>query len=56
MKSKAEQLYENALTYNWPPLMQAEQAILTEQMKLAPGWLPGIPLDCEGHISDRYEK
>lgn len=27
-----------------------------EQMKLSPGWLPGIPLDVEGHLSDRYEK
>ena len=29
---------------------------IKEQMKLSPGWLPGIPLDVEGHLSDRYEK
>ncbi len=27
-----------------------------DQMKLSPGWLPGIPLDVDGHLSDRYEK
>lgn len=31
-------------------------AFIKEQMKLSPGWLPGIPLDVEGHLSDRYEK
>lgn len=29
---------------------------MRECMTASPGWLPGIPLDCEGHISDRYEK
>lgn len=30
--------------------------ITKEKAKLSPGWLPGIPLDCEDRISDRYEK
>lgn len=26
------------------------------EMKRTPTWLPGIPLDCEGHLGERYEK
>lgn len=26
------------------------------EMKRTPDWLPGIPLDCEGALSERYEK
>lgn len=27
-----------------------------EQMRMTPDWLPGLPLDVEGHLSERYEK
>lgn len=26
------------------------------EMKRTPDWLPGLPLDCEGHLGERYEK
>ena len=30
--------------------------IVKAEMKRTPDWLPGIPLDCEGVLSERYEK
>lgn len=27
-----------------------------EELRQTPSWLPGLPLDCEGALSDRYEK
>ena len=30
--------------------------MIKREMKLAPGWLPDLPLDVEGWLSDRYEK
>jgi DNA polymerase len=32
--------------YNW----------IASEMVRTPEWLPGIPLECEGGISDRYDK
>jgi hypothetical protein len=29
---------------------------IIDEMKREPSWLPGIPLDAEGFVSDRYEK
>jgi hypothetical protein len=30
--------------------------ICMNEMKRTPDWLPGIPLDCEGSLSQRYAK
>lgn len=27
-----------------------------QEMMLTPDWLPGLPLDCEGHLNERYVK
>ena len=30
--------------------------ICMNEMRQTPSWLPGIPLDCEGSLADRYAK
>jgi hypothetical protein len=54
-------------TLNWPydelllliPKDGREEEILQlclAEMKMTPTWLPGIPLDAEGALGERYEK
>lgn len=31
-------------------------AFINAEMKREPAWLPGIPIDCEGGLSERYDK
>ena len=35
---------------------QAHLEICMDEMRRTPEWLPGIPLDCEGSLSERYSK
>ena len=35
---------------------QEHLEICMAEMKRTPDWLPGLPLDCEGSIGERYSK
>ena len=35
---------------------ERHHAVLVDEMRATPAWLPGIPLDAEGGVSERYEK
>ena len=38
------------------PKAEATLDACRQEMMLTPDWLPGLPLDCEGHLNERYVK